>query len=344
MNEERIKIAEFLGKPDQVPVAPHVSGSFISHFVGIRQKDYYSSPRTMLHAQLEVCERFHGFFMPFPDFSPVTEISAIGSEIVFPEDDSPWPKQALIRRPEDIEKLQVPDPYNDGLMAKAISYYRYMSENFKKDVPVGFYGTLGPFDIASLLRGPTEFMLDLYRNREFAHKLLKLTAETCIVWLKVQEEVAGQPERVKIADDFPGFLSPKMFREFVLPYTKMIFEKQKRTVVRWWHSDADRAGSIIDFLPEMGVQVFYRFHPSVDIREAKEKIGNKVCLAGNVPPLDVMLRGTCADVERACRTCLEKGASKGGFILAPGGEIIRGTPAQNIDTFLISPEKYEPNL
>lgn len=307
--------------------------------MGIKQSAYYSKPSKMLNAQRKAHDAFNGVFGIYPDFGTVTEVSALGAEVVFPMDGPPFVKEPLVKNREDADKLEVPNPYEDCLMCKAIEYYEYMRERVGDKISIGFYGTLGPFDMACLVRGATSFMKDLYRNKELAHKILKITTQTCIKWLKVQEEVAGKPPRVKVADDYPGFISPTMFKEFVMPYTKQVFASLSSSVVKWWHSDGDMVGSIVELLPEMGVQVFYRFHPSLDLREAMKKVDNKICLTGNVSP-DLVLHGSPEEIKYACKLNIEKGVQCQGYILAPGGEIVRGTPPENIRALIEASKMY----
>ncbi len=66
----------------------------------------------------------------------------------------------------------------------------------------------------------------------------------------------------------------------------------------------------------------------------KAKMGHRVALMGNVPPLDIGVRETLADVTRWARECLAKGAPGGGMILSFGGGVSPGTPPENIDALL----------
>ena len=55
-----------------------------------------------------------------------------------------------------------------------------------------------------------------------------------------------------------------------------------------------------------------------------------VALMGNVPTLDVMLRGTPAQAEAWARECIRKTNGRG-VILSAGGGVSPGTPAETID-------------
>ena len=74
----------------------------------------------------------------------------------------------------------------------------------------------------------------------------------------------------------------------------------------------------------------FNFSQKVDVAEIKARMGHRVALMGNVPPLDVGVRGQLDDVTRSARACLEKGAAGGGFILSFGGGVSPETPPENI--------------
>jgi uroporphyrinogen-III decarboxylase len=78
----------------------------------------------------------------------------------------------------------------------------------------------------------------------------------------------------------------------------------------------------------------FNFSHETDIGAAKARMGHRVALMGNVPPLDVGMHGTPADVARWARECLDKGAPGGGMILSFGGGVSPGTPPENIDALL----------
>jgi uroporphyrinogen decarboxylase len=61
---------------------------------------------------------------------------------------------------------------------------------------------------------------------------------------------------------------------------------------------------------------------------------------GNVPPLDVGVRGTPEDVMRWARQCLDRGAPGGGMILSFGGGVSPGTSPENIDALLEAARRW----
>jgi uroporphyrinogen decarboxylase len=63
---------------------------------------------------------------------------------------------------------------------------------------------------------------------------------------------------------------------------------------------------------------------------------------GNVPPLDIGVRGTPEEVTQWAQDCLEKVASKGGLILSLGGGVSPGMPAENIDALVKAAKEWTP--
>ena len=69
----------------------------------------------------------------------------------------------------------------------------------------------------------------------------------------------------------------------------------------------------------------FNFSHETPIADAKAQMGHRVALMGNVPPLDVGVRGTPDEVTASARACLAQGAPGDGMILSFGGGIAPGT-------------------
>jgi uroporphyrinogen decarboxylase len=70
-----------------------------------------------------------------------------------------------------------------------------------------------------------------------------------------------------------------------------------------------------------------------DIREVKRRVGSRMCLMGNVNPLEIAVRGTPAEVRAATLDVLE-GADGEGIVLSVGGGTSPGMPGENIRAML----------
>ena len=337
-NWNRIQAAMAFEEPDQVPFFLHSSGPFHTSLNQVPVMDYYNSVEKMLEVQQATNTRFNGLTAIAPDLSMAIETSAMGAEITWTSDGNSW-VQPFVKTEEDIEKLEVPDLDDAAYMTKVFEYYRYMKEKVGKVTPVAFNSTHSPWGVAALIRGTSEFFTDVVENPGFVKKLTRKTLDLSLTYLRAMQEAVG-PEnftRILLWDDLASFVSLEQFREFVLPLYEEIFGAFPQCE-RWYHNDAD-ATYILEGIADAGIQVFH-YGYEVDPAFAKEKIGDRVCLVGNVPPLAVLRNGTPADVENSVREIIGKSGKGGGLIIAAGGYLDEGTPAENIDAMIRACEKY----
>ena len=337
-NWERIQTAMAFEEPDQVPFFLHSSGPFHASLNNAPIMDYYNSAEKMLEVQLATNKRFYGLTAIAPDLSMAIETSAMGAEITWTSDGNSW-VQPFIKTEEDVEKLELPDLDDAAYMTRAFEYYRYLHEKVGGQIPIAFNSTHSPWGVAALIRGTSQFFTDVVENPGLVKKLTRKTLDLSLTYLKAMQKAVG-PEnfkRILLWDDLASFVSLKQFREFVLPLYEEIFGTFPQCE-RWYHNDAD-ATYILEGLADAGIQVFH-YGYEVDPAYAKEKIGDRVCLMGNVPPLGVLRNGTPKDVEAAVKEIIAKSGKGGGLIIAAGGYLDEGTPAENVDAMIRACEKY----
>ena len=225
-------------------------------------------------------------------------------------------------------------------MTRAYQYYHFMVEKLKgTGIPVTMGAGHSPWGVACLIRGTTEMMMDIVSQPDFAKKLLRKCTDLALMWLRVQEKMIP-PEyfkRILVWDDLASFVSLAQFREFILPCYEEIYAAFPQCD-RWYHNDAD-ATPILEGLAEAGIRMFhygYETHPEY----IKEKIGDRVCLMGNVPPLAVLRNATPEDVDLAVKDVIAKSGQGGGLVVAAGGFLDEGTPIENVEAMINACEKY----
>ena len=78
---------------------------------------------------------------------------------------------------------------------------------------------------------------------------------------------------------------------------------------------------------------------SVDIAYAKETVGDKLSIMGNVSPMEI-LNGTPESIEQAVIDCFRKcWDNPRGFTIAPGCDIPVTTSLENIDAYMRAARK-----
>ncbi|RJP26818.1 MAG: hypothetical protein C4520_00185 [Candidatus Abyssobacteria bacterium SURF_5] len=331
--------------PDQVPVFLPIESGFMAEYGAVAQREYHNDPVKMLEAQAKVQLRFNGLSPLYTDFGVVTEAAAF-CEVYWPEDDSPWAKPALASI-DEVEDLEVPDVGRDGLFPRILEYFEMMNHlavqrGLQVGIgnsrgPVGFGSLRGPIVLAALIRGISEFMIDMYDHPAKCHRLLEIATETLLAYLAMQKKALGQLAAVFLCDDISGLLSPALFREFFLPYTRRIFQEHADSLTIY-HCDS-AMHNLTDLAPETGAKAFHMGFMH-DLATLKKQIGNRICLVGNVAPVAVLMRADSNVVLEESRRCIEAAAAGGGFVLSSGGVIDRGTPAENIDALVKATEQF----
>ena len=186
-------------------------------------------------------------------------------------------------------------------------------------------GNVNPLEIG--VRGTTNLMMEIIERPEEAHRLLDLCTRVVIDWLKAQQKVIGETvEGIFVLDDIVGFVGEEHYLEFAHPYLKRICDAFPADFVKLYHNDAS-IEACLEHLPDTGFNVL-NWGKQKDIREVKQRVGKRMCLMGNVNPLEIAVRGTPAEVKEATLEVLEGGASDGkGMILSVGGGTSPGMPS-----------------
>lgn len=186
----------------------------------------------------------------------------------------------------------------------------------------------GPFCTAGFVRSTTNLMIDLIDNPKYTHKLISLCTNLIIDWLKAQAKILGSTvEGIFILDDIVGFINEEHYKEFAHPYLKKICDAFPKDWMKVYHNDAD-INACLNYLPDCGFNVL-NWGKQTDIAEVKNRIGNRMCLMGNVNPLEIGVRGTPEEVFDATFEVLEKSNGEG-IILSVGGGVSPGMPHENI--------------
>jgi uroporphyrinogen decarboxylase len=188
------------------------------------------------------------------------------------------------------------------------------------------YGShdIGPLTAAYMAMGFERFFLRLVDDAAFVHRLL---ADRTRWSVSMCRKAVGLGAQVLIVGDDAAFrdgplISPRMWREFVLPHHRQIVDSVDVPVI--WHSD----GNIERLLPyavEAGFAGVHGLQPTagMDLGATKRDYGDQLVLIGNVdvgvlfePDLDAVR----AEVDR----CLVQGAPGGGYMMATCNSIFEG--------------------
>jgi uroporphyrinogen-III decarboxylase len=326
----------------RIPLSLIVDSPWMPGYLGMDHLTFYLDPEAWLQANLRIAREFPDvIFLPswWVEYGMAIEPSAFGTRLHFFPDQAPGQTPVLFRL-EDIDRFAPINPRADGLMPLALARYRMQKQRiFDAGFTLPLVTARGPLCTASFVRGVNDFMTDLVENPEGAHRLLRFCTEATLRWLEAQAEAIGPSvEGLFILDDIPGLLSRRMYQEFAHPYMKQIFDAFPGDWVKVYHNDAKIKPFLAD-LPGLGFDVL-NFTHNLDIGDVRDATGGRLCLMGNVAPLDIGVRGTPEQVKEAALAALRRMNGEG-MILSMGGGVSPGMPRENIQAMVDAAREFQ---
>lgn len=206
---------------------------------------YFDDPAVMTAFQERTCfdqiKEIDDDFVPYvmPWFGTGLTSSAFGARILFqkglePSVDS---RQFRLQSAADIRKLEIPNPDRDGLMPRVLEFLTYMKQS--SFLPVGITDCQGPLATAYQLIGYENFAYLMNDDPATIHELMDKVTEALILWVTRQKQVIGEPLNecisdqqvytgphagVWFSDDDAVLMSPRTYREFVVPYNSRLLK------------------------------------------------------------------------------------------------------------------------
>jgi uroporphyrinogen decarboxylase len=284
----------------------------------------------MMEVQLSAFRKFPDVvFIPgcWPDYGTGL-FSAWGGRICWADNTMPSVREKYLTSKQHICDFHPPDPHTDGLMPWHLeTLKRFVARKAEFNGNLHFIHSNGPGELASYLWGMDAFLQDLYFAPELMKTLLSKVTETVTAWLSAQSVLLPDCAGMLITDDLAGLMSADMYRQFLLPYHRLIREKFPE-LIYVLHCDS-RTDHVLSIFPDAGIDVF-QVGVTTNLANAKELIGRQVCLMGNIDGVEVMQRGNAEAVRRAAEKCLAQAISNGGYFLSTGGGLNEDTPEENI--------------
>ncbi|MBK5913933.1 uroporphyrinogen decarboxylase [Rhodocyclus purpureus] len=279
-------------------------------------------------------------------FSDILTVpDAMGLGLYFAEGEGPKFERPL-REEWAIRDLTAPDPYvHLKYVMDAVSEIRRALNN---TVPlIGFSGS--PYTLACyMVEGGSS---DDYRNvktmiydrPDLMHRILSVTADSVTSYLNAQIESGAQA--VMIFDSWGGGLSAAAYQEFSLQYMRRIVAgliKEK---------DGQRIPSIVftkggglwlESIADIGCDAV-GLDWTIDIGEARRRVGDKVALQGNLDP-NVLFASPEKIAVEAKKVLDSYGPGNTGHVFNLGHGISQFTPPEHVTTLVNTVHEYSRQL
>lgn len=168
--------------------------------------------------------------------------------------------------------------------------------------------------------GMEAFVKTLKRDPKLIEERFETTTEVVLGLYKTYAKCGAKVffEGADIAFRNGPLINPKYVDQYILPCMKRVTE----AVHSWggkiiFHSDGDIT-SMLDFVVEAGFDGLHCLEPPyVDLNFVKKKVGDKLCLLGNIDTTHILVDGTRKEVEDAVKYAIKSLGPGGGYILSP---------------------------
>jgi uroporphyrinogen decarboxylase len=327
-------LAVVAGKPlARPPIGFIIDSPWLPNWFGSDILDYFTNEALWFAANRKAVETFPEVtFLPgfWSEFGMCTEPSAFGAKCVFPRNEFPFADKT-IRDVAQIDDLAEPDPATDGLLPFMLNRLRSVRPRLAElGHQIRFSVSRGPLNVATFLMGTTEFLMALKTDPDKAHKLLRTITRFLKKWHELQRQTFPSIDGIFLLDDIVGLIGEQDFKEFGLPCFQELYAAD--VAVKFFHNDAECAKSI-GYYPEIGINLY---NPGVfnTLAELRQMSAHRLAILGNIPPRDVLAKGTPADVAAAVRKLLAETTDKSKLILSCAGGVPPGVSTENLKAFI----------
>jgi uroporphyrinogen-III decarboxylase len=286
----------------EVEQPPYIVNSALYWVFGLDPEtfpaDYFDDPTIMTNFQertyYDQVKEIDDDFVPYlvPWFGTVVAASAFGCRVEYmhKQDPAANPRYYPVQKPEDIKKLQIPDPEKDGLMPTVLEFIEYMKEN--SFLPVGITDFQGPLTTANQLMGYDKLIYLMYDHPNLMHELMDIVTEALIVWVKKQKEVIGEPMNecisdqqvylgknagIWFSDDDAVLVSAETYKEFVVPYNSRILQEFGGGIVHYCGNGTHHAENFLNMEGLLGLNI-YNLYNIPSIAKLKSQVEDRIVL------------------------------------------------------------------
>ena len=377
-SEERLQAVINLQKPDRVPVSPRIY-YFAAKYYGVDNADLFDratwnnaiyrcfrdlgpwdfyAPWNFYH--VEVLSLIFPMKVLEPGMGlPRDAIHQYLEEEIMGFDEYQWITK-MARQIPDLSFLRLVMKWQPKIwshVAKGWKGYAYMLPRlldhlitWRRDferwseegvIPLAGAGVEAAFDSFSMARGLVNFARDLKNHPDEIERAAGAMTAGNLYLIKSAARILGvKRAAIALHRSSNDFISPDAFRRLSLPSLKDLVERLKadgRPSVLHCDGNWDLNFEALRELPA-GCAVV-ELDGTSDIFKAKEIIGDRMCISGDVPA-DMLALGSTSEVDEYCHRLIEEVGRGGGFILASGCEVAPNAKPENVKTMVESVVKY----
>ncbi|MFX0074406.1 MAG: uroporphyrinogen decarboxylase family protein [Candidatus Hermodarchaeota archaeon] len=241
-------------------------------------------------------------------------------------------------------KENIEGPMTEKYTKMAKKFYRRINKKHKDKIFVAVTNDLaGVFESASQGMGMSYFSRMLHKKPSFIKEVHEVIAEFTAACYKAYMDVGAEVfvESGDLAYHTGPMMSPKKYREVLLPayqiITDAVHERGGKIIL---HTDG-QITPLLDFILDCGFDGLHSLEPTagVDLALIKKKVGDKLCLLGNIDVAHDLVYGTKDEVFNSVNYAIKTAGPGGGFIIS-AANMHPGVKVDNLKWMVEATKKY----
>lgn len=329
MNGRERLLAMLENRPvDRLPLAPIVM-QFCADQCGIQYGEYVKDWRVLADCQIRTAEKFD-FDLVSIMSDPAREAFDCGARVEFYENQPAAlvDSDALLADKTKLATLKIPDPLGGGRMHSAVKALEFMKSQVGQErLVMGWVE--GPCAEGADLRGINTLMVDFFDDPVFVRELFEFVIEMELRYARAQIDAGA--DIIGIGDAAASLIGPKFYEELVWPYEKKLVDGLHAMGTRVRLHICGNTSRILDGMGRLGCEIVdLDYLASLDA--ARQAMGHDQILLGNLDPVSAFRYVTPSAVDAGLAECHRQAGAR--FIVAPGCEVVRDTPVENIQAMV----------
>jgi len=215
------------------------------------------------------------------------------------------------------------DKNDSGLLSEVPDYFLDTIDlvRAKTNGEVSVHGEVfSPFTHYLELIGYQNAIIGLVKNKEKVKALLERLSDASIAWAVAQAKRGVDAVLISSAFAGGGFISPKMYAEYVVPYERRVADAVKEFNIPVYTHTCGKIGDRLELMEQTGTMGIDTLDPhplgNVELADAKNGVGQRLFLKGNMNSVSILEYTTKEEVLAEATERIQIGKPGGGYILS----------------------------
>jgi uroporphyrinogen decarboxylase len=323
-----VKMAFDLQEPGRLPVTLIGGGAWMVHMAGETFAGIKEDPEKIADVFIRAFKKVgHDLLWTGSNFINYP-LHFLGCPIKDDSSDGPALSGSVIQSLDELSQLRMDRVLENPVMKGIVRSHHLVAEALGKET-FAMPTQWGPLTCSARIMGTEALMMATVIDPERLLDLIRFSTE--LTWAIMEpildhDDISGANLAEPVASG--DMIAPATFRQFVAPFLEDLVERTKaKGKYAMIHICGDTT-PILEDIAHMKPHCF-SIEAKVDLKRAKEVLGGKVCVAGNVSPTGAFLSGTPQEVIEEAKACVEAWGKGGGYLLTLGCDFPKTVPYEN---------------